>query len=245
MINIVNGYPDFLNLYGEYAAVKLLDLRLRDCSQEVRIQEMGFGRYADLSKADLIYFGAGTEDRMLAVLADLRGYKNDINLCLERGGVIVASGSSMALFCSSITDERTARKFEGLGLFDADAVITKKRRYGELVCEYEDGKRVIGAVNSSIDFTRRPGQGEMFKVIWDSSGRFPAGSGEGMKSGNVYASEITGPLVCRNPHMLDMLAEKIAGEKLPEMKDRWYREALAAYDHAYGILVSEGHIKNK
>ena len=243
MINIVSAYPDFLDLYGEYAAVRLLEKRLESGSQQVRVNTLTFGRYAELEKADMIYVGAGTEDRVLAALEDIRGYAGQIRAFLDRGGLLEVSGSSMAIFCRTITDRRTGNRYEGLGVFDAEAEITPKRRYGELICSYKDGKKVIGAVNSSIDFRRNSGQRELFTVLWDSSKRFARGSGEGMSIGdNVYASEITGPLICRNPHLMDEIAQKLNGGKLPECTDAWYTEAWKAYEHAFGVLSAESRI---
>ena len=83
MISIVSAYPDFLDLYGEYSAVKLLEKRLETGSQQVRVSTLTFGRYAELENADMIYVGAGTEDRMLSALEDLRGYAKQIREFLE------------------------------------------------------------------------------------------------------------------------------------------------------------------
>ncbi|MBR4928914.1 MAG: hypothetical protein IKZ63_05355 [Oscillospiraceae bacterium] len=245
MINIVTAYPDFLDLYGEYSAAKLLERRLTDAGRNVRVTELGFGRYSDLEAANMVYFGAGTEDRILAVLSHIRLYSEQLKAFVERGGLLEASGSSMALFCRTVTDTRDGKTYEGLGLFDAEAVITPKRRYGELICSY-GGRKVIGAVNSSIDFLRGSGQEALFTVLWDSSGRFQKGSGEGFRAGDsVFASEITGPLICRNPFLLDEIAEKLAGEKLPECRELWYMESLKAYDHALDVLLKEARLKEE
>lgn len=244
MINMISAYPDYLDLYGEYSAVKLLELRLRGGLNEAGVKELSFGKYAEIENADMIYFGAGTEDRILAVLDDMRGYSKQLTAFIEKGGLLLASGSAMAVFCSRIEDQRTGNRYEGLGVFDAEAVITPKRRYGELICDYGEGKRVIGAVNSSIDFRRNEGQEALFTVVWDSSKRFPKGSGEGMrKGGNVFASEITGPLICRNPRLLDEVARKLTGGELAECRDTWYSEAWKAYDHAYEVLASEARLR--
>ncbi|MBR3124427.1 MAG: hypothetical protein IKF42_03235 [Mogibacterium sp.] len=244
MITIVNAYPDYLNLYGEYSAVKLLELRLRGLKQKVKIQELSFGRYEDIEAADMMYFSAGTENRMLNVLEDVRRYAKEIRNFVDNGKLLLISGCTAAVFCKTITDERSGRKYEGLGLFDANASITPKRRYGELICSYNDGPKVIGPVNSSVDFSRNDGQEPLFTVLWDSSKRFSKGSTEGMKLGdNVFASEITGPLICRNPHLLDLVAEKTAGVKLPECSERWYKEGQLAYEHTLNILLSEAHMK--
>ncbi|MBQ5412868.1 MAG: hypothetical protein IIU19_05745 [Oscillospiraceae bacterium] len=243
MINIIAAYPDYLDLYGEYSAVKLLEKRLTGCGKEVAVTGMGFGTCPDISGADMIYVGAGTEDRVLSVLNDMKERAGQLKEFVGRGGLLAVSGSSMAIFCSTVTDNRNGTGCEGLGLFDAQAVITPKRRYGELICSYGSGKKVIGAVNSSIDFVRGNAQAEMFRVIWDSSGRFPKGAAEGFRTGdNVYASEITGPLIWRNPFLLDEIAEKLAGEKLPECRELWYTETVRAYDHALEVLMKEAHL---
>ena len=246
MINIVSAYPDYLNLYGEYASMKLLELRLKYCSQEVKRSELNFGKYADIDSADYIFFGAGTENRVISVLDDIRGfYENKIKAFVDRGGILQISGASTAIFCKSIVDERTGKRYEGIGLFDAEAVITKKRRYGELICKTEDGQTVIGAVNSSIDFHRGAKQNALFSVLWDSSKRFSKGDGEGMRIGNnVFASEITGPLICRNPVLMDRLADMVSGEKLPACNEAWYGQAEKAYKHALGILAAESKLKD-
>lgn len=246
MIDIIRAYPDYLDLYGEYSAVKLLEMRLRGGIQEASVRDLSFGMYADIENADMIYIGAGTENRILTALDDLRGYSRQLSAFLEKGGLLLASGSSMAILCSRIEDRRTGNSYEGLGIFDAEAVITPKRRYGELICDLGEGKKVIGAVNSSIDFVRNEGQEGLFRVIWDSSKRFPKDSWEGMRKGdNVFASEMTGPLICRNPRLLDELAGRLTGGELPECNGAWYREAWKAYEHAYEVLASEAHIKQQ
>lgn len=243
MINIIAAYPDYLDLYGEYSAVKLLEKRLTGCGKEVAVTGMGFGTFPDISRADMIYVGAGTEDRVLSVLNDMKEHAGQLKEFVGRGGLLAVSGSSMAIFCRTVTDTRNGTGCEGLGLFDAQAVITPKRRYGELICSYGSEKKVIGAVNSSIDFARGNAQEEMFRVIWDSSGRFPKGTAEGFRTGdNVYASEITGPLIWRNPFLLDEIAEKLAREKLPECRELWYTETVRAYDHALEVLMKEAHL---
>ena len=244
MITIINAYPDYLNLYGEYAAVKLLQLRLSGLKQKIEVRELKFGTYEDLTDADLIYFGAGTENRVLAVLEDVRRYSRELRTFVERGGLLLISGATAAVFCKTVTDDRSGKKYEGLGLFDATAVITPKRRYGELICSYGDGPKVVGPVNSSVDFSRNEGQEPLFTVLWDSSKRFSKGSGEGMRIGNnVFASEITGPLICRNPHLLDSVAQKLAGHKLPGCDERWYTEGKLAYEHVLNVLLSEARMK--
>ncbi len=234
MIKIIHAYPDFLNLYGEYANMKLLVSRLEGCGEQITVKAVEMGRYTDISDASLIYFGAGTENRMLAALTDFRRYLSELKTMMENGGKVLATGSSMALLCSSVTDTRDGRRYEGFGLVDGTAEIVKGRRYSELVCTSPlCTSKVYGTVNSSIDFGRGEDAAPFAKIERDFSGRL-SGS-EGFINGNVYATEMTGPLLFRNPDLLDVFASKLCRELAPCTRN-WYGEMKEAYRHVENVL---------
>ena len=234
MIKIIHAYPDFLNLYGDYANISLLVRRLEGCGEQIEVRNVKPGSYVDISDADLIYFGAGTERRMLQALQDFRRYGTELKTMLDAGGMVFATGSSMALLCTGIKDTRDGRSYEGLGLVDGTAGIVKGRRYSEVICSSPlCGSKVYGAVNSSIDFGRAEGAAPMFTVEKDFSGRLSGG--EGFVNGNVYATELTGPVLFRNPELLDAFASKLCKE-LRECSQNWYGEMKKAYAHVAGVL---------
>ena len=243
MIKIVSAYPDFLNLYGEYAAVKILVKRLEGCGEQVEYCSFTMGEYLDFSEATVLYFGAGTEDRMLAALEDFRRYRKEYGNFIMNGGLVVANGNSGAIFCDSINDTRKNITHEGMGLISADAEIVSKRRYGEVICSCDlTQSKIIGAVNSSINFKRKEGQKEFFRVLWDSSGRFPKEYREGFETENVIATEVTGPLLYRNPALLDAFAQKISKKGLPKCEADWYKEMQEGYIHIASELSRESKI---
>ena len=178
---------------------------------------------------------------MLAALTDFKRFSGEFSAFLAGDGRLLATGSALALFCRSICDARTGLRHEGLGVFDAEAEILPERRYGELSCESAlTDARVIGCVNSSIDYTRGAGQDAAFTVLWDSSGRQAPGSGEGLaKDGRFYATELTGPLFFRNPALLDRMAAALCKGELPAREEPWYAELQAGYDHALAALKKE------
>ena len=51
MIRIVVAYPDLLNLYGDYANIRLLCERLQGCGERVETASFSVGSYCDFSKA--------------------------------------------------------------------------------------------------------------------------------------------------------------------------------------------------
>ena len=242
MIRIVLAYPDLLNLYGDAANVKLLSKRLSGCGERTELSSFSVGSYCDISRADLLVFGAGTENRMLQALLDFRRYRGELERFVAGGGRLLATGNSGAIFCRSVQDDRTQRGYEGMGLFAAHAVIGRKRRYSELVCEGSfAARRVLGCVNSSLQLLREEGQAGMHRVLWDSTGRLRAGSWEGLASGEnrLLATELTGPLFFRNPSLLSAFAAALCSRELPACTQQWYGELEAAYRHALEQLPRE------
>ena len=237
MIKIVHAYPDLLNLYGDYANVKLLEKRLEGCGEQIQVRSFSLGNYIDISDADLLYFGAGTEGGMLHALEDFRRYRGELERMLASGGRILATGSAMALLCRSVTDTRDGRTYEGLGLVDGTARIVKGRRYGEVVCSGKlCGEKIFGAVNSSIDFDRDADAEPFCTVEKDFSGRLSGG--EGFAKGGVFATELTGPLLFRNPALLDAFAGMLCQEPAP-CGGTWYGEMKEAYLHVETVLTGE------
>ena len=67
-LTIAHLYPDTMSLYGEYANITVLRRKLEALGVEAAVREITFEDAADLSGADFIYMGAGTERRQKAVL---------------------------------------------------------------------------------------------------------------------------------------------------------------------------------
>ena len=244
MIRIVVAYPDLLNLYGDYANIRLLAARLQGCGERVETASFSVGSYHDFSAADLLYFGAGTEDRMLQALRDFRRFGKELAAFIANGGRLLATGNAGAIFCRSVEDTRPGKegKAEGIGLFAADAQIIRRRRYSELVCGSDIcSEKLLGCVNSSVNFVRDEAQAPMHRVLWDSEKRFAAGSGEGLSAaeGRLLATELTGPVFFRNPALLSAFAAQLCKKQLPVCEEQWYKQLQAGYAHALAVLPRE------
>lgn len=72
---ICHAYPQLLNLYGDYANLAALRKRLAGAARTIDDIALTPGSFTDFSSAGIVYFGAGTETRMLAALEDLRRYR--------------------------------------------------------------------------------------------------------------------------------------------------------------------------
>lgn len=241
MLKILHVYPDLLSLYGEYANVKALAQRLAAAGETVEVVSRSTGERLPLADTDLVYIGAGTEAKLLAAADDLQRHKDKLLAYLEKGGLVLATGNAVALFGNTIT-AADGTVTQGLGAVDADAVLDGKRRYAEVVAGCDlTAEKVVGAINTSMKLTVR--ETPLFKVELASEAF--VGAAEGYVKGGLFATELCGPLLVRNPALLDVFAAKVAKKDLPPCEEGWYRFARAGYSRVLETLGKEAGMKTR
>ena len=201
----VHFYPDLMNLYGSYANLSVLGRRLEAAGHTVRVDRVEPGAPAgELSDADFLFMGAGTEWRQKAALADFLRYGDQVRAAAEDGMPMLFAGTAMELLGASITDA-DGTVFPALGLA-AFTSVQGRTRFVEDVYGGTDlfPEPVVGFMNkcSRIEGVETPLLTQVM-MGWGNTGeRTP----EGFHCGNVFASELTGPLLVKNPRLLDEVA---------------------------------------
>ena len=125
-IKIIHFYPDLMSLYGSYANVSVLKRRLEQMGNTVTVKPILPGQEADLSSADFLYMGAGTEHAQKAALADFARYGETVKAAAESGVAMLFAGTAMELLGKTITDA-DGNVHDGIGLADFTAVQGSKR----------------------------------------------------------------------------------------------------------------------
>ncbi len=218
-------YGDLMNLYGSAGNMSSLMRLLEAMGAVVELQELSVGGYSDFSGSDFIFLGSGTERRALMALEDIRRFKDQIARCLEAGGTLLATGTGSALFGRSIKGLDGGLR-EGLGFAAGSTEFYEKRRYGEYVMSCPlAGEPVVGCINtsSSVRWEEQP----LFEVL-HRTGDGPEGP-EGALKGGLMLTQLQGPLLWRNPPLLEALARKLSGLPLPECRPLWLKEACSGY----------------
>ena len=229
-IKILHFYPDLMSLYGSYANVSVLKRRLEQMGGTVTVTPVLPGREADLSGADFLYMGAGTEHAQKAALADFAQYGEAVKAAAERGVTMFFAGTAMELLGKAITDAG-GKVYDGIGLADFTAVQGNKRFvedvYGHTAL-YSDA--VVGFMNkcSIISGVKTPLLTELSLGFGNEGEKTP----EGFHRNNVFASQLTGPLLVKNPRMLDAVVDAIyrhRDEPLPAERptDHWAEDGWA------------------
>lgn len=215
-IKILHLYHDLLNLYGEYANVAALERYFEKQSAQVAVDRLSLYDEVDFSAYDFIYLGAGTEEKQLIALDDLKKYKQGIVEAYERGTLILATGNSFEIFGKSITTPK-GEKVDGIGILDMETTVTDKQRtLTDEICKAEFlDSECVGFINKASD--TKSNEKPMFTVIF-GAGNSKDDKKEGAVKNNFYGTHLTGPCLIKNPNLLKYFAALIAERKGIELQ---------------------------
>ena len=213
---IIHFYPHLMNLYGSYANLTVLCRCLELMGHSAEVLTVTPGQSADLADADFIFMGAGTERSQKAALADFRRFADDIAKLAADGVPMLFCGTAMELLGRTITDGETV--YEGIALADFTAEQAARRQvidvYGHTPL-FEDP--IVGFLNKSSVI--RGVETPLLSSCQLGWGNEKGGKGEGILIYNVMGSHLTGPLLAKNPRLLEHVVRLICtrrGAELPE-----------------------------
>ena len=242
-LTIAHLYPDTMSLYGEYANITVLRRKLEALGVEAAVREITFEDAADLSGADFIYMGAGTERRQKAVLNAAASLGARLKAAVEDGAVLLFTGNAMETLGASVTDA-AGKVWPGYGLADFTTVETDRRDPGDVVAASGLWDAPAVGFMNKCSLTRGV-TAPLFKELPLGFGNEAEHGPEGYASGNVFATHLTGPVLVKNPHILDFFVRRLFAAK------GWAcPEALPELPHqreAYEVTLRElrGRIKNQ
>ena len=221
-LRFIHFYPDLMSLYGSYANVTVLKRYLEELGNTVAVTAVEPGQEAELSGADFLFMGAGTERSQKAALADFSRFGQAVKTAAESGVSMLFAGTAMELLGRTVTDD-AGTVYEGIGLAGFTSVQGKKRFvedvYGTTALYPE---AVVGFMNkcSVVSGVETPLLTEVQMGFGNEAERGP----EGFHYKNVLASQLTGPILVKNPRLLEAVADAIyrrRGAVLPENRPLW------------------------
>lgn len=229
-VRIIHFYPHLMDLYGSRANVLALERRLKGLGCDVIKEEVLPGSGADISKGDFFYMGAGTERSARFAMEDFARYAGPLKAAAGDGAVMLFAGAAMDLLGSTIK-ETDGSSYEGLGL-GGFTTEHGKRRIVEDVYGHTDlyPEAVVGFINKCgiVTGVETPLLTKLDLGFGNEKERGP----EGFHWKNVFASHLTGPILVKNPKLLETVTAAIfarRGETLPQdrPRDEWAEKAYA------------------
>lgn len=204
-ITIGHLFYDLLNLYGESGNILALKKAMELQGIEVEIRYLSLDNAWNLEDIDFLYIGTGTKNNQKIALETLKKYKEKIKKHIENNKFFLATGNSIELFGKYIIDKET--KDEMLSMFNYFTLKTDNRRVSECIFKYEKIKsKILGFQNNegkTIDSIT-----PMFKVE-KGFGTEKDEDTEGFMYKNFYATYLIGPILARNPELLELLCKDL------------------------------------
>jgi CobQ-like glutamine amidotransferase family enzyme len=218
-IRILHLLPKLLSLYGEYGNVAVFTNELRKAGHHVAVDTWEEGKLC--LDYDFIYIGSGTEDNLFEAVKRLMPYADAIRASAKER-VWLATGNAMTLFGATIS--RGEQAIAGLNVFDYTTQIENGKRFLGDALTAED---TIGFINTSCVYhgIRNP----LFQLLLNPSlGNDKCSAGDGIHDNNFYGTQLIGPVLAKNPHFMQQIAQKITGQPLPLAPESNIRMAYAA-----------------
>ncbi len=221
-LKIIHFYPDLMSLYGSYANVWVLQRYLEALGHTVTVEPVVPGEEKDLVGADLYYMGAGTERSQTAALTDLYRYGELLKDAAAAGAAMLFAGTALELLGASITSADGTER-PGIGLASFTSVQGQKRIVGDVYGTtdlFPDA--VVGFMNKCtlLHGVETP----LLTGCALGFGNETEGGPEGFHWNNVLGSELTGPILVKNPRLLEKTAAAIClrrGADWPQEPPRW------------------------
>ena len=204
-ITIGHLFYDLLNLYGESGNVLALKNALETQGIEVEVKNMSLDTPWNLEDVDFIYIGTGTENNQKIALEYLKNYRDNIKEYIENNKFFLATGNSIELFGKNVLNN--GKQEEMLGLFEYNSERTKNRRVSECIFRLENIEPEILGFENNQGKTINSNT-PIFKVEKGYGTEKDMGE-EGFKYKNFYATYLIGPILARNPELLEKLCKDL------------------------------------
>lgn len=217
-IKIMHLYPDLLNLYGDKGNIECLKHRLAWRGIDAEVIEVLGDDNVNISDADIIFLGGGSDKEQKIVCEKLMPYKHELKNYVENGGTMLAvCGGYELLGKSCVLGGETVKALEILDIY-AEAGADRLTDNVILQSDILDCK-VVGFENHA---------NRMNIGSYEPLGKVLCGNGNDGKSGyegvvykNLVGTYLYGPLLPKNPKLCDYILAKALPDydKLPELDD--------------------------
>lgn len=225
-IRILHLYGDAMDLYGDVFNVVCICNHLEAMGIRCEIDNTQLGDRIDFAPADLVYIGHGKARNLAAVAPHFLTYGADAKKAVEDGKLFLVTGNARLLFGREFETPDGGMQ-QGVGLFDYVGRETGKVFTADIAGELisDPSIRTYGFVNRT-QFIEGKNLHPLFRALrGPGDGEQPDGW-EGTLYNGFCGTWQMGPLLPRNPALLRILLQRLAGEDFRDYDDTLERKAL-------------------
>ena len=187
-INVLHLYYNLMNLSGENGNMVAIEDALKEQKVKYTIDRLSIGDKIDFNKYHLIYIGNGSRDSQEMARQDLLKYKYKLEKVFKNK-LIIATGNSFELFGKSIDNK------ECLGFLPFKSMYLKEYVVEEKIVKTDFIDHDV------ISFINRNSEANIKDNFFLEN--------EGIHVGNFYGTYTLGPLLIRNPYLLNKFIEMV------------------------------------
>ncbi len=187
-INVLHLYYNLMNLSGENGNMVAIEDALKEQKVKYSIDRLSIGDKIDFNKYHLIYIGNGSRDSQEMARQDLLKYKYKLEKVFKNK-LIIATGNSFELFGKSIDNK------ECLGFLPFKSMYLKEYVVEEKIVKTDFIDHDV------ISFINRNSETNIKDNFFLEN--------EGIHIGNFYGTYTLGPLLIRNPYLLNKFIEMV------------------------------------
>jgi CobQ-like glutamine amidotransferase family enzyme len=211
MLTLVHLYPKQLGLNGESGNIQVLKSRLEWSGIESEIVEIAKGS-AVPSDAAAVFIGSGTLAGALEALSGLDAQRDALVKLSEAEVPFLALGLGWEILGQSVT-LLNAEELRGLEIYPSRSTRVPSRASLECYGQDQFGNLVTGYANHSAELELTGGAKPWIQLISghgnSSLQAAPEQAGEGLLSGNLFATRLNGPVLAMNPHLADQFLDAV------------------------------------
>ena len=204
-VKLLHLYYDIMNLYGEYGNIRMLVEHLKDQGFDVILEKKSLNDDINFNDYDFIYVGSGTERNQDVILEDMYRYRDNLKEAIENNKVILMTGNSYEILGNNINGKKA------LDIFEFETETIDDRITEDIIATSSlFNSKVVGFINnmSSITNNTQP----LFKIEF-GVGESKDSKQEGIVYKNLLGTHLIGPLLERNPAIMEYVIEKIGKNK--------------------------------
>ena len=203
-LNIINMYPDILNLYGDLGNLICIKQRCNWRGIDVNIENLTINNEVAIGDADMILIGGGSDNGQSIVSTHLLKQKKELENFIDDEKVMLAICGSYQMFGNTYIDV-DKKKIPCLEIFDIETISQRNRLTGNIIIENNLGlkpKEIIGFENHGGRTYHNYTPLGSVKLGYGNNEEY---ENEGMLYKNFIASYLHGPLLPKNPHLADYM----------------------------------------
>ena len=214
MIKIAHLYYDLMNLYGDNGNIKTLKINFEKQGLKTSVEFLTIGDQIDFNAYDIFYIGPGTWNNEKLVLKDLLKYKKEIKKAINNNKFFLITGNALELFGKYILDN--SKKIETLDMADFYTEKLNQRLVGEVYAKVEGLKELILGFKNQ-DSILKNNKKSFFEII-KGIGFDENSKEDGIMMNNFLGTYLIGPILVRNPELLEHLTRKVINSKFKDFK---------------------------